>query len=826
MSATKIFIDTSEDIAFATDKIRNAESRKVILVVNSGANIITSQVSLKLLAKMILKTDKLVVLVTEDPQAKNFAEKSGIIHVDKISEVTKEVWDAVNNSKQEQLIKINKKKVELISSRQEAQNAPVIDLPAPNTQAEIDQSEEPLALPESTEPEALELVASENKEQEAIALIDDLTNQEINNDSEVQQNNELANITGGSEASDLVTGIADSFSESALENGGLEIFNPELDEAVGTPDIKLSDNNTEHMLNKGNEPISLFTKLEPKIIELDGYSILSGGDVEVEKELADHLQKKLHFQKVVSNKYTPQPENINETDPQEAVATDKPISAGSRFSGITAKAASISHLAASNLKNITNNILSSRGKSNVVPEPVSVESTPVAVEAPKTNIYTKHMSSNFTNRNFTHYRADVPAEKRNYAADRRRALSGVGATAAITSGAGGALNIAKDLISKARKNKFVLIGIAAFLLISFLVYSFAIAPRSEITVVVAAKSIPVSEKVTADANVNTLSLSELKMHLDKRSETETRSDTTDATGKGEDGTAATTTVTVFNSSPSTIALAAGATISQTGKQGFNFKLDKAIVVPIGASVKVTVAAAEIGDKYNQENGTKKDFTYTGRPEGVSLFTYDTIAGGKKEDINIVSQEDFNAARDALVNVLKSSLETKMKALTASTEKILNEEIHYSEPKVTADKKVGDRADQFNMDIELSATIYVVSKDDLKTIAQELVKENSGIDGEIKISELGDPDVSEVAVKDNVATFKLTSNAVVSAALSEETIKSKALGVNPDAAIKSIASLPDVKDVKVKYTPSYIPGFMRTIPSNEKNVTITISKSKS
>src|SRR5688572_14953300 len=100
MSATKIFIDPNEDIVFACSKIAAAGSRQVILVVPAGANIAASQVSMKLLSRMLARIDKLVTIVTEDELGQKYAQASGLVAVNKISEVSPQTWEEVNNSKQ------------------------------------------------------------------------------------------------------------------------------------------------------------------------------------------------------------------------------------------------------------------------------------------------------------------------------------------------------------------------------------------------------------------------------------------------------------------------------------------------------------------------------------------------------------------------------------------------------------------------------------------------------------------------------------------------------------------------------------------------------
>ncbi|HEX9804350.1 MAG TPA: hypothetical protein VGA67_01595, partial [Candidatus Dojkabacteria bacterium] len=62
----KIFIDLNEDIVFALEKIRNSHADRIIIVVPKSANLTSSLLSLKLLTRQIVKTNKLVAVSTDD----------------------------------------------------------------------------------------------------------------------------------------------------------------------------------------------------------------------------------------------------------------------------------------------------------------------------------------------------------------------------------------------------------------------------------------------------------------------------------------------------------------------------------------------------------------------------------------------------------------------------------------------------------------------------------------------------------------------------------------------------------------------------------------
>lgn len=125
--AKKIFVEVDEDIIFTMEKIVADSANRVILVVPNYASLISSAVSLKLLASQLLKSDKLVVIVTDDQTGLKLSQKNGLIAKTKISEVDSETWQNAKKLKDEQQQKKLALKNELLSQRQEAQTGDELD---------------------------------------------------------------------------------------------------------------------------------------------------------------------------------------------------------------------------------------------------------------------------------------------------------------------------------------------------------------------------------------------------------------------------------------------------------------------------------------------------------------------------------------------------------------------------------------------------------------------------------------------------------------------------------------------------------------------------
>lgn len=99
MDSKKIFIDTDTEISFILQDILNSENDRVCLVVPDRASIFNSIATLKLMKRVIDKSNKLLVLVTLDTFGARLAEKVGIKTLSRIGELNESVWEEVQKNK-------------------------------------------------------------------------------------------------------------------------------------------------------------------------------------------------------------------------------------------------------------------------------------------------------------------------------------------------------------------------------------------------------------------------------------------------------------------------------------------------------------------------------------------------------------------------------------------------------------------------------------------------------------------------------------------------------------------------------------------------------
>ncbi|MCA9386934.1 hypothetical protein KC669_02780 [Candidatus Dojkabacteria bacterium] len=114
--AEKIFVDPNEEISFLADRIVNSQKEHFIVIVPSSSVLFTSNLSIKILYRRVIKAEKVVIIVTEDEYGTKIAQKIGFIVVQKVSQITADLWEIANNKVYAAKSSINNKKDELLKN--------------------------------------------------------------------------------------------------------------------------------------------------------------------------------------------------------------------------------------------------------------------------------------------------------------------------------------------------------------------------------------------------------------------------------------------------------------------------------------------------------------------------------------------------------------------------------------------------------------------------------------------------------------------------------------------------------------------------------------
>lgn len=614
----------------------------------------------------------------------------------------------------------------------------------------------------------------------------------------------------------------------------------------------------------------LFKKLEPKLIDLGDYALISGGDIADEEEALELREKLLAMKTEQPAASLPKVETTPvemlapvtaslkpgsgtgailaaETAPIEPAGAKFAKSVASLRASLSKQSKQIAAKARQYKESYQQKLAAKRAERDMVnqTEPPAQASLAVdvapsraiatreanlpAVAEPKATAVVKSYPASgtghsLTNANFArgyHHLErprDLPARRRGTVVTGPTGAAGLGAKLAPA-------NVqAKKLWAKFKSgsNRRKAITGVAILFFVVIFMSILISPKAEVTLNLKQQSIPVSQEVTAVEGLPTVDTDQLQIPLRYVTKEGSRSETGRATGTGETGDRAKGKATIFNYLPNELDVKAGTQITYPTKQ-LQYVITSSVKIPSLKLAEVEIEAAGFGEKYNLSKGGKY-FNYPGyNTTDVSVSTGYEVAGGTSRETKVVAQGDIDGLKTELVNVLKQQLATDIDSLISASEVKLTSDISYNEAKVETNKKAGEEAESFDMTVTMQAKVAVIDKKHLEEVALKLVEQNSTIGGELEVEELQDPVIANVKQEGNKATFSISAAATVTAGITADDVKSQILGMNVSSAEAKLNDMENIEAAKLSYSPGYMPGFLKKLPQDTEKIEVTIQK---
>lgn len=241
----KIFVDLNEDIVFAIERIKNSSADKVIVIVPRSANLTSSLISLKLLSRQVLKTNKVVSLVTDDSIGQKLGKKAGLMVVENVQDIDSKVWEEAKNLKEEGKSLLEKTKRNLLDKRSEKPEVKV------NEYKIVDENE---PVVETLEEDVLA------QQDEEIRI--------------VRKNRIPARVIA-------VGGI--KFYAAGDLNQNEELLNELLPKVIEPVELESNDRE-ENSIDNEDRPIDVYDENEPEVIDESKYSSEIVEDEEIEEE--------------------------------------------------------------------------------------------------------------------------------------------------------------------------------------------------------------------------------------------------------------------------------------------------------------------------------------------------------------------------------------------------------------------------------------------------------------------------------------------------------------------------------------------------------------
>ena len=235
------------------------------------------------------------------------------------------------------------------------------------------------------------------------------------------------------------------------------------------------------------------------------------------------------------------------------------------------------------------------------------------------------------------------------------------------------------------------------------------------------------------------------------------------------------------------------------------------------STGITAQAA--GTKYNVSGAS---FSVFGRSD---VSASGSASGGTDDIKTVVSQQDVDGAKQKITSKNSDDFSKKFqKDLEDQGYYVLTSTLKLTEPKTTATPNVGDEASNVNVTTEITYSVMVVNKDDLrKAITHEL---NKQVD--TKKQQISSSDVvkdATISVQDQTsptnAQLHIDENTTAIPIIDVTHVKQQAAGHKVGDIRAFISGIPGVEKVDVKLSPFWV----SKAPKQSK-ITVKIQQIKS
>ena len=374
---------------------------------------------------------------------------------------------------------------------------------------------------------------------------------------------------------------------------------------------------------------------------------------------------------------------------------------------------------------------------------------------------------------------------------------------------GGKVGKSKVLIAVAASIAFII----AFI---FIYYNFIVGAR----VVVLADKKAIDETANVVFAENSTSGDAIKIAIVE--EKIKGEDTKNSTGTRETGDKAAGAVTIFNKGDTSKTFPKGTIVISSKDLEFETQSDTTVASTSAfsttlSSSNVKVQATKIGREYNLPSNS--NFTV----KGFSASDYiaknsDTISGGTKKEITVVSKKDLDGLLSSVISKLEKDAISKAKSSASSEEAILPKALSTSVTTKSYSKKENDESGSVSVTAEIKYSIGKYTKSDLDEVVKSLSE--GEIPGSYSLV-AGDSqiDITDLKIeKNNTAAAKLHVKAIYTPNIESKTLAAQIKGKSLKRAETEIKGIAGVTDVSIVLTNS-LPFMPKFLPQNLGRISI-------
>lgn len=374
------------------------------------------------------------------------------------------------------------------------------------------------------------------------------------------------------------------------------------------------------------------------------------------------------------------------------------------------------------------------------------------------------------------------------------------------------------------RKKLILAGCGLVVLILLWVLANMVLPSAKIIIKTDTSNTDINLNITGTATATNVDTDNLVVPIVKQEYKKTDDEKVAATGKRDDGTKASGTMTVTNciDDGQSHTVPSGTIFSSDGK---SFATESSVTLSpalfsagncmsnaLGLSQTVNVTATENGDSYNLSSRS-----YQSPITGINATGSD-MSGGTSKIVKIVSQSDIDGAKQKILDRIKTEGETEIKSQLEQQGALpLKDTLKAGDPAVTASPSVNQEGDNVTVTVVVTYTQVGVKRDDINKIIEAQV--NRQIDtSKQQVQNTGlDSAVFKVTTNtDSTVKFQIQTVAQAGPQLDIEGIKKEIVGKKRGETTSIITARPGIKDVEIDYSPFWV----FSTPSRTNKISIT------
>ncbi len=360
-------------------------------------------------------------------------------------------------------------------------------------------------------------------------------------------------------------------------------------------------------------------------------------------------------------------------------------------------------------------------------------------------------------------------------------------------------------------------------------------PQATITIYTQERTIDRDVQLTANPDATSVNQQDMVVPATVVSVETSQQKSFAATGKKDVGEKATGTITIFNQTTQPRTLPQG-TIVKT--DNVSFALNRSVTAPAATTevaidpdtletinkttpgkIDAAVTATQIGPEYNVAAkstfsiGNFGSSSMTGRNDAA--FT-----GGTKKNVTVVTSQDRQEALQSLTDEVEKQAIKDLQAKITSDQLLLDDAIEIKVTTADFSKATNEEAENFTLNLTMTASSPVVSKTDLNSLLSETIEgkvpEGYKLTDQEPAIETAVTEVEDDGVMQITSTFR----AQIIPDIDTASLISQVKGKNPSIVEEYLKGQPNFSGYDIKLSPK-LPAPFDNLPSRDSAIQIKV-----